>query len=519
MDEILILEILCSEEGENFVSNYNELPGNPVTKSSLTQSIESSAELLCIKIDRFLEPMIERMDNFTPVIADFDLSNTYHHGVPYNGASILNQANGTLIVNFRITEAVNTVLYNPSQHQFNIPILYQDCGEGLFFNRLLELADPICSGEIPLSISYDLQDLYFDLCVNNNLPPNFLVEICDNGIDDDDDGLIDCDDPQCCAFAGCNCTQDEICDNDTDDDGDGLIDEADNDCWGINSPCMRDHYLEDNFFYSLELQFAEQITAFGGNLCLGVVQLIPPPSGQNVWNNSATPLYSTALGSTTALEEWYDFRITVHWGSATGSQGIFQDLIYRFHLFHLVNEPEFSYSYFSAGGSGTGGAGGVAVLVVTKSGISETKPVTLGPLLFYTASDVCGINNWDPGILGDKVGISVHEFDGCNFEETTGQINTTVVERTYSSGFEVKLGLESDSFPLTGGILYKNSTERATTETNQISSSYKTSYVNDYYAGRINYSYCWLDQGTNEQVHEVPFGNILFLRMMAKKCN
>ena len=52
------------------------------------------------------------------------------------------------------------------------------------------------------------------------------TEVCDNGIDDDGDGLIDGDDPDC---------QDpppgeEICDNGIDDDGDGLIDGDDPDC-------------------------------------------------------------------------------------------------------------------------------------------------------------------------------------------------------------------------------------------------------------------------------------------------
>ncbi|MGA0175047.1 MAG: hypothetical protein ACO3NL_15590, partial [Phycisphaerales bacterium] len=58
-----------------------------------------------------------------------------------------------------------------------------------------------------------------------------LVELCDNGIDDDGDGLIDCDDPDCKAFPGCGGAQ-EICDNGIDDDGDGLTDCQDPDCVG-----------------------------------------------------------------------------------------------------------------------------------------------------------------------------------------------------------------------------------------------------------------------------------------------
>ncbi|MGM0596472.1 MAG: hypothetical protein ACQES9_05470 [Myxococcota bacterium] len=54
-----------------------------------------------------------------------------------------------------------------------------------------------------------------------------IAEICDNGIDDDNDGLTDCDDPEC--EDALNCLP-EICDNQTDDDGDGLTDCDDPDC-------------------------------------------------------------------------------------------------------------------------------------------------------------------------------------------------------------------------------------------------------------------------------------------------
>ncbi len=51
-------------------------------------------------------------------------------------------------------------------------------------------------------------------------------EVCDNGVDDDDDGLADCDDPECASA----CTTGEVCDNGVDDDGDGAVDCADSEC-------------------------------------------------------------------------------------------------------------------------------------------------------------------------------------------------------------------------------------------------------------------------------------------------
>lgn len=55
-------------------------------------------------------------------------------------------------------------------------------------------------------------------------------EICGNGIDDDGDGLIDCKDSDCSQDASCKAASVEICDNGIDDDGDGLIDCKDSDC-------------------------------------------------------------------------------------------------------------------------------------------------------------------------------------------------------------------------------------------------------------------------------------------------
>lgn len=56
------------------------------------------------------------------------------------------------------------------------------------------------------------------------------VEICNNGEDDDENGLIDCNDPACEASAECGVV--EICSNGTDDDANGFIDCEDPACVG-----------------------------------------------------------------------------------------------------------------------------------------------------------------------------------------------------------------------------------------------------------------------------------------------
>ena len=56
-------------------------------------------------------------------------------------------------------------------------------------------------------------------------------EICGNGVDDDGDGLQDCEDAECIGDPSCV----EDCDNGTDDDGDGVADCLDDDCWGLGA--------------------------------------------------------------------------------------------------------------------------------------------------------------------------------------------------------------------------------------------------------------------------------------------
>src|SRR5207248_1198608 len=54
-------------------------------------------------------------------------------------------------------------------------------------------------------------------------------EVCDDGIDNDGDGLVDCSDPDCATFPACEPPH-EICGNCIDDDGNGLTDFEDPAC-------------------------------------------------------------------------------------------------------------------------------------------------------------------------------------------------------------------------------------------------------------------------------------------------
>jgi cysteine-rich repeat protein len=58
------------------------------------------------------------------------------------------------------------------------------------------------------------------------------TEHCANGVDDDHDGLTDCQDPDCAS----ECSVETDCADQLDDDGDGFVDCADPDCAG-NAAC------------------------------------------------------------------------------------------------------------------------------------------------------------------------------------------------------------------------------------------------------------------------------------------
>lgn len=84
---------------------------------------------------------------------------------------------------------------------------------------LLAVAVPACT----LNNSFD-----GDLLLVPEPPPP--VERCDDGADNDDDGLIDCADPDCAAQQRCG-DESDACDDGVDNDGDALQDCADPDCW------------------------------------------------------------------------------------------------------------------------------------------------------------------------------------------------------------------------------------------------------------------------------------------------
>ncbi len=121
------------------------------------------------------------------------------------------------------------------------PLNEQDCADGLDDDNdgQIDCADIDCLGSAacPETVCTDGVDNDADGFIDCadvdcfgtlTCIPEFL---CSNGLDDDFDGNVDCADPDCAADPSCFVpTTETICSNGVDDDGDGFTDCADSDC-------------------------------------------------------------------------------------------------------------------------------------------------------------------------------------------------------------------------------------------------------------------------------------------------
>jgi cysteine-rich repeat protein len=97
-------------------------------------------------------------------------------------------------------------------------------------------------------------------------------EVCDNGVDDDGDTYVDCDDPECAELSEC-LPGDELCGNGDDDDRDGLADCDDPDCEGHAScaaPELCDNGLDEDLDGFVDCDDAD---CAGDPACPGVAEI------------------------------------------------------------------------------------------------------------------------------------------------------------------------------------------------------------------------------------------------------
>jgi hypothetical protein len=107
---------------------------------------------------------------------------------------------------------------------------FEDCDNGIDDDGdgAVDGHDPVCPNPPPedctANVDLDLDGRYG--CEDPSCAAVCPGEICDNGVDDVGNGLIDCASPTCSDFPACR----EVCSGGRDGDGDGLVDRWDPDC-------------------------------------------------------------------------------------------------------------------------------------------------------------------------------------------------------------------------------------------------------------------------------------------------
>ncbi|MFB5601048.1 MAG: LamG-like jellyroll fold domain-containing protein, partial [Nitrososphaeraceae archaeon] len=123
----------------------------------------------------------------------------------------------------------------------------ENCTDGIDNDGdgLIDINDPDCQSPENCTDGIDNDG---DGLIDINDPDCQSPEVCDDGIDNDGDGLIDINDP--------DCQSPENCTDGIDNDGDGLIDGADPDCPSTPPPTGGYHY--EPFFTATGTNFVDE---------------------------------------------------------------------------------------------------------------------------------------------------------------------------------------------------------------------------------------------------------------------
>jgi hypothetical protein len=105
-----------------------------------------------------------------------------------------------------ISQTLNITAGENVNQDFILPASAEICTDSIDndTNGLTDCDDPACAGDASCQTT--------------------AIEICGDNIDNDDNGLIDCNDPVCIGANGCESPVAEICNDNFDNNGDGLLD-------------------------------------------------------------------------------------------------------------------------------------------------------------------------------------------------------------------------------------------------------------------------------------------------------
>jgi len=169
-----------------------------------------------------------------------------------------------------------------------------------------------CGGEVPEGASVDRES-------PTETP---LMEDCEDGVDNDGDGRVDCEDGECSDLCIESCTNGE------DDDGDALVDCEDDDCWGTEW-CAEDFSLPVGTLISSVVMGGDVSLElwWSGHFGYGVWQSRSVGSevaGRSIWGTARVLLPSASTSTTCS---WSVDAVTWHrhdrWFSYDGSQSTY----------------------------------------------------------------------------------------------------------------------------------------------------------------------------------------------------
>ena len=250
---------------------------------------------------------------------------------------------------------------------------------------------------------------YFDIMkFNNFLSVNcslLMVEICDDGIDNDNDGLIDDEDPDCWEDV-------EICNNGIDDDGDGLIDQQDEEDCPCEISCQRDCLIEDNVITGLKFEDS------------GMLNVITTLDENNIWLEYTWAIVKICDSQTngTLCDQFDEFNNT------SVVQGSVQEF---FELNTFVSEEDFA-------------VGELGIVFIEELSWPNTRYHQAWPLYVpigmpYLQS--LPYNQWNGDLIGSRIKYKVMEKDNSQINQTLTVGSSSQVSHSFdasvTAGFDI----------------------------------------------------------------------------------
>ncbi|MFO1518815.1 MAG: Calx-beta domain-containing protein [bacterium] len=200
-------ESLSASVGDKVIVTYHVINAGPAsTTATFTSPILRGLTVLSVQSDKG----DVCKTNTDAVICTLDMAS-----VSFSDITVVKQyqVEGHFSEDAIVTSPLNDPNPNDNKITFTADVSPPEiCNNGIDDNNngLTDCADPACSTDPSCNIQ--------------------LVEICGNGVDDDKNGLTDCADPACSTDPSCNIRLVEICGNGVDDDKNGLTDCADPAC-------------------------------------------------------------------------------------------------------------------------------------------------------------------------------------------------------------------------------------------------------------------------------------------------